>query len=63
MFEKGQRVVIRGEKEEMVLVEDIITSEDGQLLKVKNPSTGLTRVVNPVEEKKLGHTIVEHLED
>ncbi|RLC98446.1 MAG: hypothetical protein DRI65_18230 [Chloroflexota bacterium] len=59
MYEKGQRVVIRTpDKEEVVLVEEILTGDNGQMLRVKDPITGYTKVVNPVEE-----TIVEHLED
>jgi hypothetical protein len=59
MFEKGQRVVIRTpNKEEVVLVEEILTGDNGQMLRVKDPITGRSRVVNPVKE-----TIVEHLED
>lgn len=59
MFEKGQRVVIRTpNKEEVVLVEEILTGDEGQMLRVKDPITGHSKVVNPVKE-----TIVEHLED
>ena len=59
MYEKGQRVVIRtAEKEEVVLVEEILSGDEGQMLRVKDPVTGRTKVVNPVKE-----TIVEHLED
>lgn len=59
MYEKGQRVVIRTPQDEKVmLVEEILIGDDGQKLRVKDPTTGATRVVNPVED-----TIVEHLED
>lgn len=59
MYEKGQRVVIRTpNKEEVVLVEEILTGDNGQMLRVKDPITGRSKVVNPVKE-----TIVEHLED
>ncbi len=59
MYEKGQRVVIRtAEKEEVVLVEEILVGNEGQMLRVKDPTTGRSKVVNPVEE-----IIVEHLED
>ena len=59
MYQKGQRVVIRtDDSEKVVLVEDILASEDGQKLRVKDPTTGITQVVNPVEDN-----IVEHLED
>lgn len=60
MYEKGQRIVIRSERygDEMVLIEDIIADQGGQKLKVKDPTTGVTRVVDPFQQ-----TIVEHLED
>jgi hypothetical protein len=60
MFEKGQRVVIRSESrgDEMVLVEDIISDQEGQKLKVKDPQTGAVRIVDPYEQ-----IVVEHLED
>ncbi len=60
MYEKGQRIVIRSDKQgdQMVLVEDIIADQNGQKLKVKDPSTGAIRVVDPFSQN-----IVEHLED
>jgi hypothetical protein len=60
MYEVGQRVVIRGEngRDEVALVEEILIGNENQLLCVRDPATGVKRVVNPVTE-----TIVEHLED
>lgn len=61
MYEKGQRIAIRSDKtqtEEVVLVEDILITEEGQMLKVRSPGTHHTRVVNPQD-----NVIVEHLED
>jgi hypothetical protein len=59
MYQKGQRVVVRaGDNERVMLVEDIIATDDGQQLKLKDPITGLTQMVNPVEDN-----IVEQLED
>lgn len=59
MYQKGQRVVVRTEdREQVMLVEDIIATDDGQRLKLKDVATGLTQMVNPVEDN-----IVEQLED
>jgi hypothetical protein len=59
MYQKGQRVVVRTEgNEQVMLVEDIIATDDGQRLKLKDPTTGVTQMVNPVEDN-----IVEQLED
>jgi hypothetical protein len=59
MYEEGQRVVIRKNGTEQVgIVEEVMIDTGGQKLRVKDPSTGQSRVVNPVED-----TIVEHLED
>lgn len=62
MYEKGQRIVIRSNRhgDEMVLIEDIIADQHGQKLKVKDPSTGAIRVVDPSSKDQ---HIVEHLED
>lgn len=62
MYEKGQRIVIRSgnRSDQMVLVEDIIADQNGQKLKVKDPSTGAIRVVDPFNTDE---QIVEHLED
>jgi hypothetical protein len=60
MYERGQRIVIRSESkgDQMVLIEDIIADQNGQKLKVKDPSTGAIRVVDPGNQ-----VVVEHLED
>lgn len=59
MYQKGQRVVVRTDiNEKVMLVEDIIATEEGQQLKLKDPVTGVTQMVNPVEDN-----IVEQLED
>ena len=59
MYQKGQRVVVRTDThEKMMLVEDLLATEDGQQLKLKDPNTGVIQIVNPVQE-----TVVEHLED
>lgn len=59
MYQEGQQVVIRKDGTEQVgIVEEVMVDNGGQKLRVKDPSTGLSQVVNPVED-----TIVEHLED
>jgi hypothetical protein len=59
MYTEGQRVVIREkDTEKMAIVEDVICDNGGQVLRVKELETGVSRVVNPVES-----TIVEQLED
>jgi len=59
MYQKGQRVVIRtDDHEKVMLVEDLLAGDDGQKIRVKDPVTGVTQVVNPVTDD-----IVEHLED
>jgi len=61
MFEVGQRVVVRDPEdntERVVLVEEVVLHEDGQKLRVKDPVTGATELVNPIEKP-----VVECLED
>lgn len=61
MYEQGQRIVIRDKvtgHEEVAVVEEVLLEHDGAKLRVKDPRTGTTRTVNPVEQN-----ILEHLED
>jgi hypothetical protein len=60
MYHEGQKVVVRDSRggERVALVEDIISDNGGQMLRVKDLDTGMSRVVNPQEQP-----IVEHLED
>ena len=60
MYHEGQKVVVRDKNgyELVGLVEDVISDGGGQMLKIKDLDSGLSRVVNPVESN-----IVEHLED
>ena len=60
MYEKGQRVVMRPKDgpDKMVIIEDIIATDEGLQLKVKDPETHVRRMVDPYKQN-----IVEHLED
>jgi len=60
MFHEGQKVVVRDGRggERVSLVEDVISEGGGQMLKVKDLDTGVSRTVNPLDQP-----IVEHLED
>jgi hypothetical protein len=60
MYHEGQKVVVRDNNgsEKVSLVEDVISDNGGQMLRVKDLDTGVSRVVNPQDQP-----IVEHLED
>ena len=59
MYKAGQRVVVREhDLEKVAIVEEVLIDNGGQKLRVKEVDTGLSRVVNPIEQ-----TIVEQLED
>lgn len=61
MYEVGKRVVVRDledNSERVMLVEEIVTHQDGNKLRVKDPVTGASELVNPIE-----NPVVECLED
>ena len=60
MYEKGQKVVLRSntQPDRVVIVEDLVADDEGNKLRVREPGSHSTWVVNPMKQ-----VIVEQLED